>query len=230
MSSPRQDTAPTAQPPGSPARTPRVVGVQIGRPREFTFGARTVTSAIDKLPHRGPVRIGPLGIEGDTQVNRRYHGGVERALCAYVAEHLVEWSRELGRLLAPGSFGENLTIEGWDERTVHIGDRFRFGSALLEVTQPREPCSNLAGKLEAPDIIRQIQKNGWTGWYSRVLEPGEAAEGLPFIREHEDPARITLAEAYRLRLDQGARRDELQRLLDVPGLSSGWRVSLSKRL
>jgi MOSC domain-containing protein YiiM len=230
VSNPRSERAPTAKTPSSPVQAPRVVGVQIGRPREYRFGTRTVTSAIDKLPQRGAVRIGHEGIEGDTQVDRRYHGGVERALCAYVAEHLAEWSRELGRLLAPGSFGENLTIEGWDERTVHIGDRFRFGSALLEVTQPREPCSNLAGKLEAPSIIRRIQENGWTGWYSRVLEPGEAAEGLPFVREREDPARITLAEAYRLRLDKGARRDELQRLLDVAGLSSGWRLSLTKRL
>jgi len=209
---------------------PRVIGLQTGRSREYVFGTRIVRSAIGKMSVDGPIAIGVLGLEGDEQVDHRYHGGPERALCVYPGEHLEAWGLLWNRPLPPGSFGENLTTLGLSETTVHIGDRFRFGSALIEVSQPREPCGNLAGRQGKPDLPQWIRKNRWTGWYARVVEPGEASPGLAIIREHADSRQITVAEAYWIRLDTKGLRDHVKRLLEVPGLSSGWRVSLQKRL
>ncbi len=209
---------------------PRVIGLQAGRSREYVFGTRIVRSAIGKTSVEGSVAIGPLGLEGDEQVDRRYHGGPERALCTYPGEHLEAWAVLWNRPLPPGSFGENLTTLGLSETSVHIGDRFRFGSALIEVSQPREPCSNLAGRLGKPELPEWIRHNRWTGWYARVIEPGEATVGLSIVREYIDPRNISVAEAYWIRLDTKGVRDQVKRLLDVPGLSSGWRVSLQKRL
>ena len=213
-----------------PDISPLVTGVQAGRPRDLFLGGRMVRSSIMKVPVQGPVNIGTLGLEGDSQVDRRVHGGVERALCVYPASHLAAWGREWGVFLEPGSFGENLTISGLDEESVHLGDRFRFGSALVEVSQPREPCATLAGRLGREDLLDQIRENGRTGWYLRVIEPGVAAVGLPFLRERTDPARVSVAEAYRVRLDTRGERSDVRRLLAVQALSSGWRISLERRL
>jgi len=213
-----------------PDIAPLVVGLQAGRPRDLFLGGRMVRTAIAKFPVPGPVAIGLDGLEGDHQVNRRHHGGVERALCAYPSAHLAAWGRHWGVALGPGSFGENLTISGLDEDSVHIGDRFRFGSALVEVSQPREPGDTLAGRLGHDDLLELIRSNGWTGWYLRVVEPGVAFTGLPFVLERTDPARISVSEAYRVRLDTRGRRSEVRRLLGVAALSSGWRISLERRL
>jgi MOSC domain-containing protein YiiM len=207
-----------------------VVGLQAGLPRELALGSRLVRSAIDKSPVTGSARIGLEGLEGDGQANRRYHGGPERALCAYPAIHLVWWGERWRRRLLPGAFGENLTVVGLDERNTHLGDRFRFGSALLEISQPREPGGNLADWLEQPGLLEQIRDNGRTGWYLRVIEPGVAAGGLTLVQEFADPRRITVAEAYRIRLNTQGPREQVRRLLDVPALSSGWRISLERRL
>jgi MOSC domain-containing protein YiiM len=209
---------------------PRVVGIQAGRAADYVFGERLIRSAIGKTPLRGSVMIGELGVEGDEQVHRSVHGGTERALCIYPMEHLDGWAAAWERELPPGSFGENLTTLGVTEETVHIGDRFRFGSVLFEVSQPREPCTNLAGRLDQERLPRWIQANRRTGWYARVIEPGAAAAGMPLVLEQPDPRRLSVAAAYAIRLDKPGSRDEIRRLLAVPGLSSGWRLSLSKRL
>ncbi len=207
-----------------------VVGVQAGQPRDILLGEKQVRTAFEKTAVNGPVRIAPEGIDGDAQVNRQIHGGPERALCAYPAIHLVWWGDRWRRRLEPGAFGENLTVVGLDERNTHIGDRFRFGSTLLEVSQPREPCPQLAARHAQPGLQDEIRRTGRTGWYLRVIEPGIASAGLPFVQELTDPRKITVAEAYRIRLDTRGPREQVKRLLDVPGLSSGWRISLERRL
>jgi MOSC domain-containing protein YiiM len=209
---------------------PRVVGVQIGKATDWKFGTRRVLSAIGKMPVQGTVSILELGLAGDEQVNLRYHGGPERALCAYPASHLEAWEREWEVSLPPGSFGENLTVVGLDETSTCIGDRFRFGTALLEVTQPREPCGNLASRLGVPGALERIRGTSRTGWYLRVLVTGEASANMSLERESEGASRVTVAEAYRIRTDGGASEFDLRRLIEAPGLSAGWRAALGRRL
>ncbi|MEO8030265.1 MAG: MOSC domain-containing protein [Gemmatimonadota bacterium] len=207
-----------------------VVGLQAGTSRQLQVGDKSIRTAIAKSAISGSARIGLDGIEGDAQADRRTHGGKERALGAYPAVHLLWWGDRMRRHLDPGAFGENLTIMGLDERRAHIGDRFRFGSALLEISQPREPAPDLAAWLGTPDLTSQIRENGRTGWYFRVIEPGIAAAGLPLVQEVADSRKISVVEAYRIRLDTRGPRDQVRRLLEVPALSSGWRISLQRRL
>lgn len=208
---------------------PMVLGLQVGRVTERDIGGRRIRTAMLKEPVRGRALVGPLGIAGDEQANLRHHGGTERAVFVYPAAHLSAWAAEWGRAIAPGSFGENLLVSQLDEDVVHIGDTFRWGSALLQVTQPRQPCRNLSDWLEVPDLIRQIEANGRTGWYCRVLEPGQAAAGLPFERETVDQVGISLAEAWRIRIDRSSDRYDVRRVASHPALSSGWRLSLGRR-
>lgn len=138
------------------------------------------TSAIRKQPLDGPVQIGERGIESDVQVDRAHHGYPEMALHHYPQENYV-WLRHhfgaLPRLAGPGSMGENLSTTGLTEHDVLIGDRFRFGSALIEVSQPRQPCSTIEQHLEAKGIVKAIVASGRSGWFYRVLEPGTAKAG-----------------------------------------------------
>ncbi|HSC58067.1 MAG TPA: MOSC domain-containing protein [Gemmatimonadales bacterium] len=209
---------------------PHVVAVHAGPVREETFAGKAETTAICKVPVAGAARIGTLGVEGDEHADARHHGGPSRALCCYVREHQGSWAREWDRPVGPGAFGENLTVSGLTESTVHIGDRFRVGSALIEVASARGPCRTLAARLGVPDIVARIRLNGWTGWYCRVLEPGEAAAGAPMVLEHADPNAISVLDAYRIKLDKSGPRESVERLLAVEALCPHWRATLEARI
>lgn len=137
-------------------------------------------SAINKLPLDGRVTIGERGIERDTQVDREHHGYPEMALHHYPQENYA-WLRHhfgvLSRLDAPGSMGENISTSGMTEHDVLIGDRFRLGSALIEVSQPRQPCSTIEQHLEAKGIVKAIVASGRSGWFYRIIETGSAQAG-----------------------------------------------------
>jgi MOSC domain-containing protein YiiM len=211
--------------------TASVVAIHAGPVREETLAdGRVWRTAIGKDVRLGPVRIGPLGIEGDEQADQRHHGGPSRALCSYVREHQEHWARTWGREVPPGSFGENLTVTGLDETTVHIGDRFRLGSAVIEIASARGPCGTLAARLGIPDVVAQVRARGWTGWYARVVEPGQARAGDALVIEAAHPARISVVEAYRVKLDKRGPAGPVRRLLDVEALCPEWRASLTERL
>lgn len=137
-------------------------------------------SAIAKAPVAGPVRIGEYGLEGDEQGDRRVHGGPDKAVHHYPRDHYRWWREQVGEhdlLRVPGAFGENLSSRGLTETQVCLGDRFRFGAAVLEVSQGRQPCWKLNDRFGVADMARRMQASGRTGWYYRVLESGEAAAG-----------------------------------------------------
>lgn len=137
-------------------------------------------SGIDKHPRTGEVHIGKLGIEGDEQGDLQVHGGIDKAVHHYPFEHYALWRDELGvrpRLDAPGAFGENISTCGLTEADACLGDRFRLGSALLEVSQGRQPCWKLNDRFDVADMARRVQATGRTGWYYRVLESGTARAG-----------------------------------------------------
>ena len=143
-------------------------------------------SGIAKTPRNGPVRIGELGLDGDEQGDLRVHGGIDKAVHHYPFEHYAVWRAELGELpllATPGSFGENISSRGLDEGTVCIGDRYALGTAMLEVSQGRQPCWKLNDRFGVPDMARRVQDTGRTGWYYRVLQAGhaQAGDGLALI-------------------------------------------------
>lgn len=155
----------------------RVSALMVGKSALLPDGKR---SAIAKHPAAGPARIGRLGLAGDTQVDKRHHGGPEMAVHLYPLTHHTFWRERLGDhplLDDPGAFGGNLAVEGLDETQVRLGERFRLGSALLEISQPRMPCATIERRFERKGMVAAIMESGRCGWYFRVIEEGEAQAG-----------------------------------------------------
>lgn len=190
-------------------------------------------SGIFKVALAGPVAIGPLGLAGDQQADRRVHGGPEKAVHHFPAEHydrLAARFPALAGALTPGSLGENVSTTGWDETTVCPGDVFALGTARVQVSQPRSPCWKIDHRYGLAGVARHIGEAGISGWYYRVLAPGVAAPGDPFLLVERTPGAPTLAALAAL---WRAHRPEPQALLVLaaaaPGLSPDWRRKLHER-
>ena len=204
--------------------------VMTGKTRPFRGDE---ASAIFKEPVEGRVRIGPLGIEGDEQADLTVHGGPEKAVHHYPFDHYSTWRAELGGhelLSAPGGFGENLSTTGITEDMVHIGDRFRLGTALVEICQGRQPCWKIDHKFGRKGVTARVISSGRCGWYYRVLEPGEAGEGDLFERVEQGPLEWSVARVFRLLIGGGHRDDPaaLAALEHLPALSAAWRARAEK--
>jgi MOSC domain-containing protein YiiM len=182
-------------------------------------------SAYAKQPRTGPVTAGTNGLDGDEVGNPRVHGGPEKAIYAYAAANYPLWAADHPEhlaMLVPGAFGENLLIDGLDESTTCIGDRWRIGTALAEVCQPRQPCSTLARWFADPQMVKAMVANGRSGWYLRVREPGAMAAGDPLVLEARPnpdwPIARVLTASYRRPPD----RAELAALGQLESLAAGW--------
>ena len=216
---------------------PAIVSIQIGQPTEYRHEGQTDgkpqtwTTAFWKLPVAGPVFVGGLGVAGDRQADLVNHGGSDKAVLAYSAEHYGHWRTHLNLPDMPhGGFGENLTIAGLDEGEVCIGDTWRAGPVTLQVTQPRQPCWKMSRRWQIADLAKQVIANGKSGWYLRVLSEGEIAAGAAMELVSRPHPAWTVARASELmhhRKDDLARAEELAAL---PGLSAAWRESLHARL
>ena len=157
---------------------PSIVSVNIARPTQFNWRGRWVRTGIFKEPVLTPVPVYRLGLEGDLQADLNVHGGPRKAVYGYPAAHYDAWRQELPGVDMPfGFFGENLTIEGLDETGVHLGDRFRAGTAVLEITQPREPCYKLGAKFGNARMIQRFRESGRSGFYFSVVEEGSLQAG-----------------------------------------------------
>jgi MOSC domain-containing protein YiiM len=166
-------------------------------------------SGIDKRPVPGRVAVHPLGLEGDVQVNRRHHGGEGQAVYAYAQEDADWWQRELDRDLPPGRFGENLRTSGLDLTDAVLGERWRVGTALFEVTAPRIPCANFERFWGVPQLVKRFTAHGASGAYLRVLEPGEVGAG-DAVEVVERPGHgVTTGLAFRAFTTQKRRLPEL---------------------
>ncbi|AGW90590.1 molybdenum cofactor sulfurase [Ralstonia pickettii DTP0602] len=210
--------------------------VLVGQVRPL--GPKAVPSGIDKHATAAPVRVGTLGLAGDEQGDPRHHGGPEKAIHHYAFDHYPAWREQLGAqgatgigvLDAAGAFGENLSTQGLTEAEVCIGDRFRLGTALVEVSQARQPCFKLNHRFGSPGMSRAVQQSLRTGWYYRVLEEGEVAAGdtLALVaRPHPQwPLLRLLQVLYVDRLDYTA----LAQMADLTVLAESWRKLARQRL
>jgi MOSC domain-containing protein YiiM len=211
-----------------------VVAVNVGTPQRLgtTDGAR-VYSGIAKHPRpSGEVLwLSLVSLSGDGQADLRVHGGRDKAVYAYPSEHLPVWADELGGQLGDAPFGENLSTAGVLEADVRVGDRWRWGSALLQVCQPRWPCFKLTLHRGRPDVGGRMRATGRTGWYLRVLEPGEVVVGEPVEVDAEDPRGVSIRDAHDAMSDRAlARRPLVEAVAAHPALASEWREPLEERL
>jgi MOSC domain-containing protein YiiM len=203
----------------------RLVSVNVALPKVIGTlrNGEEIVSGIAKRPVGGEtLRLDPLNLEGDRQADLSVHGGPDKAVYAYPAEHLPVWNAELGTAFGPGTFGENLTTAGMLEDEVRIGDVWAWGDARLQVVQPRSPCYKLAAITGRPDIGKRLVRSGRTGWYLRVLEPGEVpvAGTIQVVERH--PAGVTVLDAHRATLP-GASPAERARAAAVEPLAESWR-------
>ncbi len=208
-----------------------LVELRIGR--VAPLGVGEAVSAIDKQKADRPLLAGPLGLKGDEQADRKHHGGPDKAIHAYATAHLPIWAAELpdraGRL-RPGAFGENLAIAGATEADFCLGDRWRLGGALLEVSQGRQPCWKLNLRFDLQDMARRVQETGRSGWYFRVLEPGMVAAGdHGVLADRPNPA-WTLARVSHLLYHDRMNRPALTELASLPCLTESWRRLAEARL
>jgi len=175
----------------------RVLSVNVGLPRDVTFGKRRMRTAILKEPVTGAIPLARLGLEGDGQADPKYHGGPDKAVYLYPFEHYAHWADVLSRTdLAPGAFGENLTTEGLLESAARIGDVFEIGSARVRVTEPRTPCAKLGAKFGSMGFVRVFASAGRPGFYLSVVQEGMVEAGDAIVLLSTARERPTVAEVF----------------------------------
>jgi MOSC domain-containing protein YiiM len=197
------------------------------------LGPRAAPSGIAKSPVAGPVRLGRAGLEGDAQGDLRNHGGPDKAVHHYPHDHYPRWGEDLGALPlldAPGAFGENLTSAGLVETEVAIGDTFRLGTALLQVSQGRQPCWKLNARFGVPDMSRRVQASGRTGWYYRVLEEGTVQAGDSLTLVDRPAPEWTVERLWRIFYVDPLDAPLLTAIAALEPLAEGWRTHAAKRL
>jgi MOSC domain-containing protein YiiM len=199
------------------------VSVNVGLPREVAWRGETVSTGIFKQPVAGPVRVAGVNLDGDRQADLSVHGGADKAVYAYAAEHYPYWREALGRELPWGSFGENLTVEGMSlEDEACIGDRYRIGSAELVITQPRLPCFKLGIRFDDARMVRRFLAAGCTGYYFRIASEGVVEAGAPIELISRDPARVPVSEITRLFTRDRHDVDAARRVLAVGAQPADW--------
>jgi ferredoxin-NADP reductase/MOSC domain-containing protein YiiM len=209
----------------------RLLSVNVGLPNDIAWHGETVHTAVWKRAVSGRRIVRRLNLDGDGQGDLIGHGGEQRAVLVYQIDCYRYWERELGRDdFDCGQFGENFTVEGLPDAGVCIGDRYRIGSALFEVTQPRVTCYRVGIRMNEPRMAALLVAHGRPGFYFRVIEEGEVEAGDEIIKLASGAERMSVAEASALLYLPGHRREELQRALRIPALSAGWKGSFQALL
>jgi MOSC domain-containing protein YiiM len=207
----------------------RIISVNVGLPSAQLYeGRELITGGAKKPVPRAVLRF--ENFDGDRQADQINHGGLEKAVCVYPFEHYPYWNRQLGRDLKPGAFSENLTVSGAIETEVCVGDVFRIGEAMVQVSQPRMPCTKLAAKNESKMLPKLMANVGYTGFYMRVLSEGLVAAGDSFDLERPHPERITIAEVNSIIYEKSNDVVLIKRLAELAEFSEVGRTLFARRL
>jgi len=207
-----------------------ILSLNVGMPKQVQFQQKDVSTGIFKTATDEALYLSYLNFEGDGQGDLVHHGGREKAVCVYPYEHYPFWEDELKRPLEYGALGENLTIKGLLETDVCIGDVFELGKAIVQVSQPRQPCYKLTIRHGVPDMLLKVQQTGYTGFYFRVLAEGVVSkdDGLSLLHRH--PKEITVSFANRIMHREKDNIEGIKQILEVQELSLNWRNTFLKRL
>ncbi len=204
----------------------RLLSVNVGRPREIAWRGKTVYTSVWKASVEGRRLVRRLNVDGDSQGDLHGHGGEQRAVFVYQTDSYRHWERELGRNdFAFGQFGENFTVEGLADSEVCIGDRYRIGGALFEVSAPRVTCYRVGIRMDEPRMAALLVAHQRPGFYFRVLEEGEVGAGDDIVLVARGPKRMTVAAVNALLYLPGPAKADVERALRIPALSPGWRGS-----
>ena len=212
----------------------RILSIHTGRVQTSggdSDDSESWTSAIRKATVSGSVQVQQTGIVGDEQADLVHHGGPDKAILAYAAQHYDNWNTEFpDKVFEAGGFGENLTVADLNESQCCIGDTFRVGECVLEISQPRQPCWKLSRRWDLPRLAVLVQQNGRTGWYLRVIETGQIEAGMTLELIARPFPELTVQWANIVMYAKPRRPADDQRLSQCPALSEAWRTDLEKRL
>jgi ferredoxin-NADP reductase/MOSC domain-containing protein YiiM len=209
----------------------RLLSVNVGLPRDIDWEGKIVHTAIWKSPVQGRRFVRRLNIEGDGQGDLACHGGEHRAVFVYQTDSYHYWQKQLGRSdFTSGQFGENFTVDGLSDDEVCIGDRYRIGNALFEVTQPRVTCYRVGIRMNEPRMASFLVAHHRPGFYFRVLEEGDVGSEDEIVKVADGPMHMTVAEANALLYLSAHSPDQLRRALNIPALSPGWQASFRAML
>ena len=194
----------------------QLISVNTGSEQPIQIGARTDITGIFKTSSSGPVEVTPLGLVNDAVMDKESHGGPDQAVYVYTTPDYAWWSAEMGSEIAPGTFGENLTISGMESARLSVGDVLRVGAVTLQVTAPRIPCSTLAARMGDMGFVKRFRAAGRPGVYCRVLQPGTVRAGDPVTWEPYTGETVTIQEMYEEHYEPSERKDVLRRYLNAP--------------
>lgn len=208
-----------------------VISVNVGLPREVTWNGKTVLTGIFKEPVNSPVPLRMLNLDGDRQADLTVHGGAAKAIYGYPIEHYDYWREELPDVsFTNGMFGENLTTEGLSETMLSIGDRFRVGTAILVVTQPRLPCYKLTVRFERADMVKRFLASRRTGFYFSVEQEGIVKAGDTVEMLSQDEHQVSVWDITRLYAFDKHDRETMERATQVAALPESWKEYFTQRL
>lgn len=207
----------------------KVISTNLGEPTKINWNGKQTLTGIYKYPVDQPIYLDTEDVQGDTVVDRKYHGGIYKACYLFSADHYDHWKAKYPQLEWDwGMFGENLTVQGLDESQLRIGSTYRLGTALVQISQPREPCYKLGIRFGDQGILKQFIDHGRPGTYIRVLEPGTVSKGdsMELVTASESP--LTIAQFYELLFAKEKDQHVLQQALHNEALPLGKREKLQK--
>lgn len=206
-----------------------VLSINVGLPIPIIHRNREVVSGIYKEPIEHSAYLSFLNFEGDRQADLEHHGGQDKAVCVYPSEHYMHWQHLLQRSLTSGAFGENMTTLGLLESQLYIGDIFRVGDAVVQISQPRQPCYKLSIKYQLNELPLLVQTTGYTGYYFRVLEEGWVTRGTRLVLLDRLQDKVTVAYANTIMHKDKDNMESIDCILELPWLSASWRKTLTAR-
>ncbi|KEO81875.1 MOSC domain-containing protein [Tumebacillus flagellatus] len=207
-----------------------ITGFFTGEPKRVTFGAREEMTGICKEPADTPLFLSFERLEGNDVANPNFHGGEARTVCVYPHEHYAHWNEQFGVELPPGAFGENLTLQGLTEDDVCIGDIYRIGDAVVQVTQARIPCKMIDLKLDVNGLFQQTALQAKSGYFFRTLQEGRIAKDSQVMLVERDPREVTASFCLHTVYHDKKNTAALRKILAVPALADNWRNMLQRLL
>ena len=202
--------------------------LNIGLPKKENFYGKEIITGIRKQPVAGSLHLGKLGFENDGVGDLKHHGGDDKAVCVYSLDHYPYWEDALGIRLPVAAFGENLTVSNLHEDDICIGDIFQLGTAVVQVSQPRQPCRTLTARYGRDNLIKLVVDSGRTGLYFRVLEEGIVKKGDELILKERDPRSVSVSFASHTYHHDRKNCGAIEKVLAVPVLSASWQKSFQE--
>lgn len=206
-----------------------LTSINLGQKQQLQIGGKMETTGIFKSAVAGPVMITRLGLEHDFIASKKHHGGPDQAVYLYGADDYEWWSRELGREMEPGTFGENLTVAGLESARFHIGDLLRAGHVLMQVTAPRIPCGTFATRMQDPGFVKRFRSAERPGLYCRVLQEGAVQAGDEVSFEPFQGRTVSILEVYREYYNKEKSLETIRQFLDAP-VAERLRAGLEREL